>query len=84
MAADTQPREDPDEERTDLEELGDPYPDLSNLEETVAWRVDQLFALGFSLEQILQIMLRPDVVHDAQDLLDLGAPHAFIVAELAP
>lgn len=57
---------------------------LSTLESLIAHRLIGLLDLGFSLEQSLRLTARPDVVHDAGDLLARGAPHSFVVEELAP
>lgn len=54
---------------------------LSDLEQTVAWRVICLIDEGFSLEQTLRLCQRNDVVHDAHNLLQ-RMPHSLVVEEL--
>lgn len=55
---------------------------LSELEQVIAWRVIGLLDLGFTLDHALEMRNRPDVCHDADDLLKRGYPHSLVVAEL--
>ena len=48
----------------------------------LAHRATRLLRLGFTLSQTLLLAHRNDVVHEAQALLERGAPHEFVVQEL--
>ena len=57
--------------------------DLSEVENLVAYRALRLLELGFDMHQIEELpLLRPDIAHDAERLLERGAPHAYVVSEL--
>lgn len=47
---------------------------LSQLETTAAWRALGLLDLGFTISQVLVLVTKPDVVHEARDLIDAGCP----------
>ena len=57
---------------------------LDGLEEVLAWRALGLLDLGFTIEQVLVLVNRPDVVHEAEALVARGCPLYFVFDELAP
>ena len=56
--------------------------ELDEVLRLLAHRTLGLLDLGFGLEQVLRLVRRPDVVHDAERLLKRGASHSFVVDEL--
>ena len=56
----------------------DPEPEddnpLSGMEKVVAYRALGLLDLGFTLPQVLVLVTRQDVVHEAQELIEAGCP----------
>lgn len=47
---------------------------LSLLEQTLAWRACGLLDLGFTIEQVLELVRRQDIVHEAEALRSRGCP----------
>lgn len=58
------------------EPQAEPEPDieehLAPLEAHVLFRARNLLALGFTVEQTLVLMLKPDITHDAEALVNHG------------
>lgn len=57
---------DPPPEDADLERK------LSLLEQTVAWRAVHLLDMKFTIEQVLVLVRTPDIVHEAEALIEAG------------
>lgn len=57
---------------------------LNGLEQTLAWRAIGLLDLGFTIQQVLVLVNRTDVVHDAEALIAKGCPIDFVFDELSP
>jgi len=57
----------------------EPEPDeltqqLSAMERVAAHRALGLLEMGFTLQQVLVLVAKPDIVHQAKDLIDAGCP----------
>lgn len=47
---------------------------LTLLERHVAWRATHLLDMNFSIEQVLVLVKKQDIVHDARELIEAGCP----------
>ena len=68
-------KKEPEPEEPDAEKLledTDLHRKLTLLEQHIAWRATHLLDMKFSIEQVLVLVKKQDIVHDAQALIDAG------------
>lgn len=56
--------------------------EFDEFERVTRWRFDQLRRIGLAPDQAIALIEKPDIVHAAQRLADLGCPPGIIASLL--